>query len=115
MAGPPNMEHMKRVADAPAHMEPNKDPSDFVATNKSMRCCFVCRLVKSERQVSTACSFHSSIIHRPIPLAFWQLSVWQERVTEPHCWLLATQFIESGCDNCQFLQMDEDRTKASDA
>ena len=27
------------------------EPTDFVATNKSLRCCFVCRLVKSERQV----------------------------------------------------------------
>eukprot|EP00199_Chlamydomonas_sp_CCMP681_P004745 CAMPEP_0119116270 /NCGR_PEP_ID=MMETSP1180-20130426/52187_1 /TAXON_ID=3052 ORGANISM="Chlamydomonas cf sp, Strain CCMP681" /NCGR_SAMPLE_ID=MMETSP1180 /ASSEMBLY_ACC=CAM_ASM_000741 /LENGTH=129 /DNA_ID=CAMNT_0007105399 /DNA_START=220 /DNA_END=609 /DNA_ORIENTATION=- len=67
------MQHMDRVAEAPAHKEANKDPSDFVATNKSMRCCFVCRLVKSERQ-----------------------------------------FIEAGCENCAFLQMDEDRVRVQD-
>jgi len=38
-------------AEAPAHHDPSKEATDFVATNKSLRCCFVCRLVKSERQV----------------------------------------------------------------
>ncbi|KAG1654134.1 hypothetical protein FOA52_006121 [Chlamydomonas sp. UWO 241] len=47
---------MERRADVPAHLDRNKQPDDFVALNKSLRTCFVCRLVKSERQfVESGC------------------------------------------------------------
>ena len=42
---------MERAAEVPAHKDPSRAPDDFVALNKSLRACFVCRLVKSERQV----------------------------------------------------------------
>lgn len=48
------MSKLDRAAEVPAHKDPNKDPGDFVALNKSLRSCFVCRLVKSERQVGAA-------------------------------------------------------------
>eukprot|EP00877_Chromochloris_zofingiensis_P002724 jgi/Chrzof1/12452/Cz06g34340.t1 len=41
--------------------------NDFIALNKQLRACHVCRLIKTERQ-----------------------------------------FLESGCDNCRFLEMEED-------
>ena len=44
----------RAAADVPAHLDRNKDPTDVVAINKSLRACFVCRLVKSEKQVSCA-------------------------------------------------------------
>lgn len=44
------MAHMERAADVPAHMDRHKDPADFVALDKSLRACFVCRLVKSQAQ-----------------------------------------------------------------
>mmetsp|Transcript_26601 Transcript_26601/g.67767 ORF Transcript_26601/g.67767 Transcript_26601/m.67767 type:complete len:130 (+) Transcript_26601:70-459(+) len=67
MAQPP------RFAEAPAHKDPSREAGDFVYTNKAMRCCFICRLVKSERQ-----------------------------------------FLETGCENCQFLRMEEDRGRVQD-
>lgn len=45
------MAHMPGAAAVPAHLDRNKDPADFVALNKSLRACFVCRLVKSYAQV----------------------------------------------------------------
>jgi len=45
---------LERAADVPAHLDRNKPPDDFVALNKSLRACFVCRLIKSERQVGEA-------------------------------------------------------------
>eukprot|EP00798_Chlamydomonas_sp_ICE-L_P005071 gene5071-34866_t len=67
------MSHLDRAAEVPAHKDPNRALDDFVALNKSLRSCFVCRLVKSEKQ-----------------------------------------FFEGGCDNCNFLQMEEDRGRVSD-
>ncbi|PNH07706.1 hypothetical protein TSOC_005856, partial [Tetrabaena socialis] len=43
---------MDRVADVPAHNEGNRDPADFALTNKTLVCCYVCRLVKSRNQFS---------------------------------------------------------------
>mmetsp|Transcript_4488 Transcript_4488/g.9655 ORF Transcript_4488/g.9655 Transcript_4488/m.9655 type:complete len:130 (-) Transcript_4488:518-907(-) len=67
------MSHLAKAAEVPAHRDPSKDPADFVALNKSLRACFVCRLIKSEMQ-----------------------------------------FLESGCDNCQFLELEGDRARTSD-
>jgi transcription elongation factor SPT4 len=41
---------MADAAPAPAHLEPSRDPADFLLTNKSLRACFACRLVKSYKQ-----------------------------------------------------------------
>lgn len=84
-----------RSAEAPAHKDPSKDASDFIYTNKAMRCCFICRLVKSERQVrksKTARSTHAAVEVAPLCL----------------------QFLETGCENCQFLRMEEDRGHVQD-
>jgi hypothetical protein len=42
---------MSGRAEVPHHGDPYKQTDDFIATNKSLRACFVCRLVKSENQV----------------------------------------------------------------
>jgi hypothetical protein len=73
---------MENAAPAPAHLEA-KDPADFFATNKSLRACFACRLVKSQRQV-----------RRTHPLFLG-------RQTASHC--TSTQFEDQGCENCQGL------------
>ncbi len=44
-------DHLARAAEVPAHKDPSRAPDDFVALNKALRSCFVCRLVKSEKQV----------------------------------------------------------------
>jgi transcription elongation factor SPT4 len=43
---------MDRCADVPAHLENNRSADDFALTNKSLLCCYVCRLVKSRNQAS---------------------------------------------------------------
>ena len=91
--------HMERAAAAPQHLDPSRDPADFVATNKAMRCCFVCRLVKSERQV---CSSAAAIVANP---RFWR---------RPPGSLVPLQFLESGCENCHWLRMEDDRGKVQD-
>ena len=45
------MEGRPAFAEVPAHRDPNKEVNDYVALGKSLRACFVCRLVKSEKQV----------------------------------------------------------------
>jgi transcription elongation factor SPT4 len=67
------MNSLEHAADVPAHKDINRDPADYVALNKSLRACFVCRLVKSE-----------------------------------------TQFVEAGCDNCKFLDLEGDRGRVAD-
>ena len=57
------MAHMPGAAAVPAHLDRNKDPADFVALNKSLRACFVCRLVKSYAQVrSNGCCVSGSML-----------------------------------------------------
>ena len=41
----------QRIAEVPSLGRPIKGDNDFVALNKMLRACFVCRLVKTERQV----------------------------------------------------------------
>jgi hypothetical protein len=111
------MAHLGRAADAPAHKDPYKDPADFSHTNKAMRCCYVCRLVKTERQVG-AWLLHLALLEQH---ALWLVKghrqifapiVWRSRVED---FVQAElQFFEMGCDNCQFLGIAEDRSKVQD-
>lgn len=83
-----------RRAEVPAHRDPNKDPGDFAPTNKNLRACFVCRLLKTEVQVRS-----EGADYPPSP---------PPSLTALFC----TQFYESGCDNCEeFLELAGDREK----
>lgn len=53
-----------RVAEVPSLGRPIKGDNDFVALNKMLRACFVCRLVKTERQVGGA-----AMVSRVLPRA----------------------------------------------
>ncbi len=86
-------------AEVPSLKDPGRDATDFAALNKALRACHVCRLIKSDRQVSEPCCWPaqleaggchgSSFLPNPCRL----------------------QFLESGCDNCVFLSIAEDRDK----
>lgn len=73
--------------------------NDFIALNKQLRACHVCRLIKTERQVHTAVFLQAPAALVP---AFAYANV-----VSAHCTSLL-QFLESGCDNCRFLEMEED-------
>jgi hypothetical protein len=40
------------VAEVPSLGRPVTNDQEFIALNKALRACFVCRLIKTERQVS---------------------------------------------------------------
>lgn len=48
-------EPLSRVAEVPSLGRPIKGDNDFNKLNKELRACFVCRLVKTERQVRLDC------------------------------------------------------------
>lgn len=90
------MADLSNAAPVPAHKDPNKASDDFVALNKSMRACYVCRLVKSERQVREASPF----LARLAPL-------YSNKIRP-------LQFFEEGCNNCTWLDLAEDRARVSE-
>jgi hypothetical protein len=53
-------EGLQRMAEVPSLGRPIKGDGDFVALNKMLRACFVCRLVKTERQVRALASWGSA-------------------------------------------------------
>lgn len=83
-------------ADVPAHNEPNRDPADFAYTNKSLVCCYICRLVKSRNQVGRTVRGGGEYGSAPSENLQAQIEV------GALCFLpLAPQFYEGGCDNCK--------------
>jgi hypothetical protein len=86
------------------HLAEAQKADDFVAINKALRACFVCRLIKTDQQVRRSRRPRRPGAPAPAPGP-------AIHPTAPPA-SAGAQFFEQGCDNCEkFLKLEGDREK----
>ena len=101
----------QHVAEVPNLGRPIKGDNDFAILNKQLRACFVCRLIKTERQARARGLGQHAPRARPLPPTPKRTP--PRRANAPRPRPRAAQFSEQGCDNCRFLRMEDDNDAAA--